>query len=419
MKLAKKPQKKKNIKIKKQIKDSFILTIIICIIIFIVYKVISLINAPTKTFILQKSTISSEESKVGYVVRDEYIVEDTKGNEKIEPIKNEGERVSVNNPIFKYYSVNEEEINKQIEELNSQIQEALNGRTDLFPGDVKSIENQIEEQIENLRNENNMQNILEYKSNISDYIVKKAKIAGSLSSAGVYINSLISQRNSLEETLNNGAEYVYSKSSGIVSYRIDGLENVLTVNNLENLTQEYLDSLELTTGQIVTKNDNNAKVINNFECYIVINSNSEDAKNAKEGKTVTLKLSNQDRVKAEIYKIKDDGNGKLIIFKITDGVEKLINYRKISIDVIWWEYQGLIVPKNSILYENAKSYIVIKRNSNFDKILIKVRTENDNYCLIDNYDTDELISLGYTTEEINSLRTVKIYDEIMLDPEIK
>lgn len=313
--------------------------------------------------------------------------------------------------------MDEEKINTQLNELNNQIQEALEGKTDLPSSDVKALEGQIENQIENLKNENNMQNIIEYKNNISTYVVKKAKIAGSLSTAGQYINDLIAQRNALEQTLNDGAKYVNSTMSGIVSYRIDGLEDKLTIDNLENITSDYLKSLDLTTGQIVGKSTNKAKVINNFKCYIAITSNSEEANKTKEGKKVTLRLSSQEEVKAEIYKIKDEGTNKLIIFEITNGVENLINYRKISVDVIWWEDSGLIVPKGAILYENGKSYVLVKNNANSIKVLVNVEKENDNYCLIDNYSTEELIELGYTTEEIKQMREVKLYDEIIVDPQ--
>ena len=412
-------KKTSNKKLNKQIRDAFILTCIICAIIGILYLIISLVGSPTQTFILNKNTISKEESKVGYVIRKEQILESVDKDKKIEPIKNEGERVAIGNPVFKYYNINQEEINKQINELNSQIQEALLGKTDLFPSDVKSLESQIEKEVEVLRNENNMQDIIEGKNNISDYIVKKAKIAGSLSTAGEYINNLIAQRNSLEETLTNGAQYVNSNISGVVSYRIDGLEEKLSINNLDNITSDYLESLNLTTGQIVSKSDNKAKVIDNFECYVAVTFNSEEAKNTKEGAKVTIRVSGQEQVKAEVYKIKEEGSDRLIIFRITEGVEKLINYRKISIDVIWWEYTGLIVPKSAILYENGKSYILIKKNSDFTKILVKVEKENDNYCLIDNYSTEELIEFGYTTEEINKIRGVKLYDEVMVETQVE
>lgn len=410
-------RKTKNKKIKKQIKDAFILTVITCMGAIILYTILSLISSPTKTFIIKESKISSEESKVGYVIREEYIIEGT--NEKIEPIKNEGERVAAGKPVLKYYNVNEKEITSQINELNGKIQEALLGKSDLFPSDVKALEGQIEVQLEKLRNENNMQDINECKNNISDYIVKKAKIAGSLSAAGEYINNLILQRNSLEQTLNDGAQYVNSNISGVVSYRIDGLEKTLKLSNLDNITSEYLKSLNLTTGQIVSKSENKAKVINNFESYIAVTFNSEEANKTKEGANIILRLSNQQDVKATVYKIKDEGNQKLIIFKILEGVEGLINYRKISIDVIWWQNTGLIVPKSSILYENGKSYILVKKNTNFAKILVDVEKENENYCLIDNYSTEDLMKMGYTTEEINKMKEVKLYDEIVVDPQIE
>lgn len=412
-------KKKKNTKLKKQIKDTFILTIIICALIFVIYKIIGLVSSPTDTFVLKKSTISSEESKVGYVIREEYIVQGTKEGKNIEPIKNEGERVSAKQPIFKYYNVNDKEITKQIEELNQKIQEALLGQKDLFPSDVKSIEGQIEKQLEKLRNKNNMQYILECKNNISDYVVKKAKIAGSLSSAGVYINNLIKERNTLEETLTNGAEYVYSNISGVVSYRIDGLEETLKVDELDKLTVKGLKDLNLTTGQIVSKNPNEAKVINNFECYIAVGFNKEILDSIKLEQKATLRLASQEEIRAEVYKINEDGNQVLVIFKITDGVENLINYRKISLDVIWWSYTGLMTPKSSILYENGLSYVLRKKNGNTEKILVKILKENDNYCIIGNYDSEELVNLGYTTKEINSIKTIKLYDEIIVNPEME
>ena len=412
-------KKTKNKKLKKQIKDAFILTLITCVLVYIVYVFFSLIGSPTDTFILKESTISSEISKVGYVIREERLIETNYEDKNIEPIKNEGERVAAKQPIFKYYNVNQDEITKKIKDLNNEIQEALLGRTDLFPSDVKSLEGQIEKEINELKNQNNMQYIKEHKNNISDYIVKKAKIAGSLSAAGTYINNLISQRNSLEQELTKGTEYVYSEVSGVVSYRIDNLENELSINNIENISLKDLESIKFTTGQIVGKTTNKAKIINNFECYIAIEFDKDKKNEIKEGKKVKLRLSNKDEVNATVYKIKDDGNAFLVIFKITDDVEKLINYRKISLDVVWWSYTGLMAPKSSVLYENGQSYILRKKNGESQKILVNILKENENYCIIDNYSSEELAELGYTTEEINKMKIIKKYDEIIVNPELE
>ena len=417
--MAKKKKSNRNKKVKKDIKDAAFLTIIICMVVIAAYAVISLISSPTDTFILQKSKISSETSKVGYILRDEHVIDCEDDLKAIEPIKAEGERVAAKKAVFKYYNVDQEEITKQIEDLNVEIQEALLGQTDLFSSDIKALDTQIEAQIDLIKEENNMQKIKEYKNSLSNSIIKKAKIAGSLSSAGEYINDLISQRTDLEEELTNGSEYIYSDYSGIVSYRIDGLEDELGIDKIDDLSIKYLEDLNLTTGQIVSKSQNQAKIVNNFECYIAVPFGKDVLEKTSEGKSVQLRLSSQEEVKAKVSKIIPDGSKVIVVFRVTDDVEKLINSRKIALDVVWWEYEGLMIPKSTILFENGLSYIVRKKNGRFEKILIKIIKQNDNYCIIGNYSTEEMQDLGFDSEDIDNMKTIKLYDEIMVDPQIE
>ena len=58
--------------------------------------------------------------------------------------------------------------------------------------------------------------------------------------------------------------------SGVVSYRVDNLEEVLTINNFENLK----------TGQVVATSNEYGKIINNYECYIATILKSKEAKEA-------------------------------------------------------------------------------------------------------------------------------------------
>ena len=49
---------------------------------------------------------------------------------------------------------------------------------------------------------------------------------------------------------------------------------------------------------------------------------------------------------------------KTIAVEITNNVENLIAYRKISFDVIWWSAEGFRIPTNAIKEENGLSYVV-------------------------------------------------------------
>ena len=108
----------------------------------------------------------------------------------------------------------------------------------------------------------------EEKKEIDNLVTKKARIAGEASPQGSYLRGLIDERKQYESELNSGAEYVKAPMSGIVSYRVDGLEDVLTPDNFSNLSKEYLESLDLSTGKIVATNSESGKVIDNFYCYI-------------------------------------------------------------------------------------------------------------------------------------------------------
>ena len=419
-KIANKKSNKKQIKTKNNIIGIAILACVIAVIIYIAYTVISLIIVPTDVSIVENGVVSQEESAIGYIIRDEKVAKGTNTQNNMVQIKVEGEKTASGEPIFRYSGTNEEELNNKIDELNNQIQEAMVGQTDLFSGDIKAIEDQIENKVEGLNLKNDIQEIAEYKKDINTYITKKSKIAGDLSKSGSYINNLIKEREKYQSELKSASEYVKAPMSGVVSYRVDNMEETLTINNFENLNKEFLENLDIKTGQIVTSSEQMGKVINNYECYIATILDSDEAKETSVGKKVTLRLSTQDEITATISYISKQKDGSfLIIFEIRDCVEKLIDYRKISFDVIWWSFEGLKVPKSAISYDNGLSYIVRNRGGYYNKILIKVLKESDNYCIVDNYDDGDLKELGYSASQIYSMKKVSIYDEIVINPNLE
>ena len=365
---------------------------------------------------IENGKISSSDEAEGYIIRDEKLFQGENYKNGISQIKTEGQRVAKGDPIFRYYSNNEQNLVKKISELDSQIQEAMEEGNNIYSSDIAVLEKQIEDNIQLIANTNNMSEITEYKKNINSALTKKAKLVGDLSPSGSYIKKLISQRTKYEEKLNSGSEHIKATVSGTVSYKIDGLEEILTPDSLENLTEDYLKSLNLKTGEIVPTSEEKGKIVNNFYCYLATVISSEEANNAQINDNVKLKLSTGDEVKASVEYISEQDNGKrLIVFKTTKCVDKLIDYRKISFDIIWWSADGLKVPNTSILKEEDKTYIIRKRVGYSDKIPVKVLKESKNYSIIENYTSLELKELGYTAEEINNAKTIGLYDEILLN----
>ncbi len=402
-----------------QKKKIMINIILIMILFYIIYTIYLLIKQPTKTFTIEEGKLYQEEIDIGYVIRDEKVVKGEKYKNGMKQIKAEGERAAKDENIFRYYSSNEETWKKKIEDLDNKIQEVMMNDSSLFSSDMKLLENQIDEKVVDISQITDATKLAEYKKEINNLVTKKAQIAGDLSPKGSYLNQLIEERKKYESQLNSGAEYVKAPMSGIVSYKVDGLEEVLTPNNFSSLSKEYLESLDLKTGKIVATSEESGKVIDNFSCYIATISSSQEAKKAEVGKRVKIRLSNNVEIPAEITNIiKEEEEKVVIILKIEKQIEELINYRKISFDLIWWDDSGLKVPNQAIVKADDLDYVVRNRAGYLSKILIKVKKQGERYSIVEPYSPEDLTKLGFSNEEIVKYKKISIYDEILLNPNL-
>lgn len=402
---------------KNNIKYIIIIAVILLFLLsYVIYGIINLIIEPTDTFLIENGKISFEEPVQGYIIRDETVIKGENYKNGISQIKSEGEKVAKGDSIFRYYTKGEEDLIKKIEELDVKIREAMEKENDIYSNDIKTLDNQIHKKIYEAGELNDLQKIREYKNELNTLITKKAKIAGEKSPSGSYLKQLIEERSNYENQLNSGSEYIIATRSGIVSYRVDGLEEVLKPSNLASLSKTMLDDLKLKTGEIVSTSEESGKVIDNFYCEIacILENENINAAEVKIGSNIKIRLANSREIIAKVEYIAQEENDKsLVVLKIEDSVEELINYRKISFDIIWWSENGLKVPNKAIKYENEDLAYVIRKSIGYvDKIYVKILKQNDKYSIIENYTSSELKEKQLSEEEIENKKTILLYDEL-------
>lgn len=405
--------KKRRINGKKSI---MAIALTIAFFIYCIILLIKLLANPTNTVIVENGKIYKEESVEGYIIRDETVVQNNDTSAHIIHLKAEGDKVAKGEAIYRYSLENENEINKKISELDLKIQDAMKRETTFFSTDIKLLESQIETQLENVYESTNIQEVETYKKNISTLVTKKGKVAGELSPSDSYIKELINERSNYENQVNSNSNYVYSEKSGIISYRVDGLESTLLTGDFNYLNKDFLDKLKLRNSQIIAASSTQAKIIDNFKCYIACTSKTNEALNSKVGDKVKLRLSTSEEISAEIVHKSNEGDKEdLLVFEIDNSIEKLANYRKISFDIIWWSYSGIKIPNSSIKYEGDFAYIIRNRAGYDEKILIKVLRQNDNYSIVENYSTAELQEAGYDMNNLGRKKSISIYDEVYVN----
>lgn len=242
-----------DLKNKKFEKRHIIYIIFAVIVIYIFYSIFLLVRKPTDTVTINSGVVTLEESATGYIIREEQVLKGNNYKNGLTAIVSEGERAAKGQTIFRYSSGQEDEIKAKIEEVNLKLQDALAKQTVITPTtDIKNLEKQIDEKTQNLRNLTDIHTITEYKKEIEELASKKAKIVGALSQSGAYIQELTKQKEQYEAQLISDSEYITAPVSGVVSYRVDGLEDALSTNDLSNLTEEKLEKLGLKTGKIIS-----------------------------------------------------------------------------------------------------------------------------------------------------------------------
>lgn len=389
------------------------------IILYVVYAIYLLLKQPVNKVTVENGTLYQEEANIGYIIRKEQVVKGNNYKNGMEQIINEGEKTAKNESIFRYYSQNEEELKKQISELDDKIQESLKGQTSIFSSDVKLLENQLDEKVSALNKLTDISKITEYKKQIRDIVTKKAKISGEKSAAGSYLKQLYDQRITLEEKLNTGAEYIKAPNSGIVSYKVDGLEDTLTPDNFSVYSKEFFENLKLKTGQLIATSDECGKIIDSSKCYIATISHSNEAKEAKIDSKVQVRLSNSKIIDANIVYISQQNEDEmLLVLEIDKQISELANYRKISFDLVWWSQTGLKVPNQAIVEDNGLKYVVRNRAGYQSKILIKIKKQTDKYAIVSNYKIEELQEIELSDSEKTNMKKIALYDELILNPDL-
>ncbi len=195
----------------------------------IIEKGIDVLKNLSQICVVENGSLRFEETAEGYILREETILQGENFKNGMAQIISEGQRVAKNDAAFRYYSKGEEEILNQMKNLDDEINVAIenSGLMIFFSTDITNLEAQIQKVVDSMYCMNDLEKMQEKKAELDTYVSKRTKITGNLSPANSHVKSLIEKRNELEQQLNNESEVITAPSSGLISYRVDGLEEIL------------------------------------------------------------------------------------------------------------------------------------------------------------------------------------------------
>lgn len=432
----------------------FIITVVVFVTVFFVVQIVRFFERPVDTVLVRKGELINYEEVTGYIIRNEELI-DLSSYEGIRKSEvDDATRVSKGAPIIKYVSNSESQLIEKINKLDEKIDVAKENQKTIYSNDVKLLDIEIESSIYNqVKDCIRIDEITEIKNNLNNKINKKAKIVGELSPAGSELKLLMEERRNYEKQLNDSEKSLISPKAGLVSYRVDGFENVLTYDSISVLTSKKLSSLKIPLNKVIPLDSKKVKLVDNFSCYIVIPMKSEEAINAKLNENVYLRFSNSNSndslVAATIDYISEEDDEVLLVFKINSNVEELTKFRKIGLDVVWWRATGLKVNEEALfdteieierviektISEEIESgdiinesgdntyikkekisvpTITIKKAYSEENVFVKVLKRANGFVIIDNYKDSELVEMGISEEILENRKILKMFDEAIV-----
>lgn len=406
-----------------------VLSISIILIIYAVFQFATLLKKPTNSALVRYGRLVNNEEVVGYVIREEALLDTSEFYGERQIVISDASRVGMNSTIVSYITDNQSEIQNKIAELDTEIQKIMETQENIFPTDVKNIESTIQSKLYSIKLcKNDVYEISQIKKEITKNLEKKASIVGELSPTGSRLNTLIEERMNYENRLNESKKDLKAEKAGLISYRIDGYENILTPSIFSKLTIADLEDIKIGVNQIIPIDEEKIKLVNNFYTYLAVPISSEESKKLSINDTVKICFNGNfsDYDKATVEYILNEGDKRLVILKTTSRIEMLTQYRKLSFDIIWWNYEGLKVP-NDAIYETkvidqstGNEYATLKAVKvegieQTKEIWVKVENTAGDFSIIDNYKDDELIEMGIPEEIVDERYEIKMYDEVILN----
>ncbi|ADL07767.1 hypothetical protein Toce_1005 [Thermosediminibacter oceani DSM 16646] len=311
------------------------------------------------------------------IVKNEKVI-NSPASGRLEVLVKAGERVRVNSPLFKV--VTDEERKMLLEKDLGELQEKLNKLKEQSESTLtiqilnKSIQD-VQKRIGEARSKGQAEKVAVLEKELSRLKGEKQKaVAESNEAIKVLEKSLENQKKKLEEV----EPVVLSPVAGIVSFNIDGYEDLLRPEGLKCLKSEEIKGVvsrqeSAALSQNVKVNQAVLKIVDNFSLYVIAPILEGDI---QPGRVYKLRFPQLNiELKADLIETcEDEQTG---VFFIKEAPMELLDLRKVNVEIITRVHRGIGVPNSAIVKSNGQEGVFLynKGRSVFRPVRVVARDD--------------------------------------------
>jgi putative membrane fusion protein len=411
----------------RQRKKRFRITVISFILLYLILRSVpTLLANNAKTTLPEMGTLIDKFDAQGFVIKKETIVKAT-SNGELELLPKEGTRVSAGAEIANINILNEHSSLKQeLEQINNSIIALEKSESDAEiiikeKGKIEELQISTIDDLQSMINVGKFDEVYLLKEKLNLYDDKVSDVSSKDTLLGQSIENLKSRKKVINEEMNKNHMKYYSDHGGIISYKVDGYEELYFPKDFENYTY---DKINLHTSAKDKINDKKTsinvgepifKIVDNFEWYIGIKV--EDMKSIKDlenNKGIIIEIKEDKKeLRGRIVAINTSGNKGVIIIKLDTMLHEYYNMRFPELNIIKSKIEGLKIPTKSIVDKESLKGVYIKDPSSIVRFRpINILGEDEKYTYIEKGDSKAFIKVN---GEENPVKTITLFDEVFLN----
>lgn len=373
-------------------------------------------NLTTKSFMTQivyEQTVLDTVDARMFVIREESVLTVPTSGVTV-PLADNAERVSKGSSIAAVFMSEESAENYvELQSLQNKLSayQKIDGQLRLANIDLEKLNDEINSEFKEILDcsyNNDFENLDEYKLALSEKLSRKQISLDKDVDCTQKIATLQNEIAELSAT-STPAQIITAEASGYYVSKEDGFENVISVENIDNLTEEELKSAldsekkDATAGSI-------GKIIDGYNWYVATIVDSVHASAFSKDKPITLIFgdSEEDSVSTYLYSVKKiNDKESLVVFRCTLMNEKLSSLRKINGKIVINNFTGLKVDRDAVrLDENGNTGVYVRRGNIVNFRSVYIVYSEDSFVVAVKPSENSDIELPYTH--------LKQYDEVVI-----
>jgi len=379
--------------------------VLLFVIVFFFHQVYSSLFKPIVTQSAEYFEYTDGTEIAAYIIRNEKVVTADSDN-VLHFMVSDGSRVAKDGTIAQIYdSKNASVTVTQIESLKEQIAdiEELQAYNDKKAADLDLITHRVEIAVNDLiysAAHGNYENVSIPLKNYLMSINRQQMITGEQTDFSEQITALKNELLSLTQNLPNAIGSITSEESGYFISSVDGYENILSADSLENITPEFLKKLnpqKKETGAI-------GKIVSDYEWYIATKVTLNESLKYKVGDALTictaLKSAPELAVTVKQINISKDSNSAVVIYACQQMNSEIAAMRTGNMTVVNSIYKGLKVPRKALRVSNSKTGVYVLSGINLQFVNVNVIYSNDDFIICEQQASTETV--------------LRLYDEVVV-----